>query len=121
VNSDVKAKQQIDPYNVGIGGVRLDPYIIAEAFGLPPTIAEALKKLLRLGRKHKTAREDAEECIKTVRRWLEIQDVLEREDGNNKAGTITLRPASRRCDSCAPEFGCWDGGERCQKLPLEKP
>ena len=23
-----------------------------------------------------------------------------------------------RCNSCAPEFGCWDGSEKCQKAPI---
>ena len=65
-----------DPYQVRIGGVLVDPYRIARAFGLDPTIAQAVKKLLRSGRKHKTAAEDVREAITTLERW----EAMERED-----------------------------------------
>lgn len=65
-----------DPYEVRIGGVLVDPYRIARAFGLDPVIAQAVKKLLRCGRKHKTAAEDVREAITTLERW----EAMEKED-----------------------------------------
>jgi hypothetical protein len=69
----------IDPYKVRIGGVIADPYRIAISFGLDSAIGEAAKKLLRCGRKHKDLKTDVQEAIKTLTRWLEIQDDIERE------------------------------------------
>lgn len=62
-----------DPYTIKIGGVIADPYRIAIEYGLDPILGQALKKILRCGRKHKSAEEDAKEVITTMERWLEIQ------------------------------------------------
>ena len=62
-----------DPYKIKIGGVVADPYRIAIEYGLDPILGQALKKILRCGRKHKSAEEDAKEVITTMERWLEIQ------------------------------------------------
>ena len=70
----------IDPYKVRIGGVIADPYRIAISYGLDSAIGEAAKKLLRCGRKHKDLKTDVQEAIKTLTRWLEIQDDIEREE-----------------------------------------
>lgn len=61
-----------DPYDVRIGGVKADPYRIARAYGLGGAEAQALKKLLRLGAKHKTRAEDAREVITTMERVIEM-------------------------------------------------
>ena len=63
----------MDPYKIRIGGVVADPYRIAIEYGLDPILGQALKKILRCGRKHKSAEEDAKEVITTMERWLEIQ------------------------------------------------
>jgi hypothetical protein len=65
-----------DIYQVKIGGVIADPYRIAKAYGLDPVIAQAVKKLLRCGRKHKSQSADVREAITTLLRWEE----MERED-----------------------------------------
>lgn len=59
-----------DPYQVHIGGVRADPYRIARAYGInDPVIFQALKKLLRCGRKHKDQATDVREAITSLERW----------------------------------------------------
>ena len=63
----------MDPYKIKIGGVVADPYRIAIEYGLDSILGQALKKILRCGRKHKSAEEDAREVITTMERWLEIQ------------------------------------------------
>ena len=63
----------MDPYKIKIGGVVADPYRIAIEYRLDPILGQALKKILRCGRKHKSAEEDAKEVITTMERWLEIQ------------------------------------------------
>lgn len=76
-------KNKIDPYNVKIENTRVDPYLVCQLFGITDfPIAEAIKKLLRLGRKHKNKRKDVEEAVLSLQRWLEIQptppDALEK-------------------------------------------
>lgn len=63
-----------DPYNVRIGGVKADPYRIARAYGLGGAEAQALKKLLRMGTKHKSRAEDAKEVITTMQRVIEMDE-----------------------------------------------
>jgi hypothetical protein len=69
----------MDPYKIRIGGVVADPYRIAIEYGLDPILGQALKKILRCGRKHKDIKTDVQEAIKTLTRWLVIQDDIERE------------------------------------------
>ena len=57
----------MDPYKIKIGGVVADPYRIAIEYGLDPILGQALKKILRCGRKHKSAEEDAKEVIQRER------------------------------------------------------
>ncbi len=67
----------IDPYNVRIGGVLADPYRVARAYGIDdPVIFQALKKLLRCGRKHKAKAADVRESITSLERW----EAMNRED-----------------------------------------
>lgn len=68
-----------DPYQIRIGGVIVDPYRIAREYDLDPIIAQAVKKLLRCGRKHKTPAQDVREAITTLERWEAMND----EDFNN--------------------------------------
>lgn len=59
-----------DPYQVRIGGVLADPYRIARAYGITdPVIFQALKKILRFGRKHKSQASDIREAITSLERW----------------------------------------------------
>lgn len=76
----------MDPYTIKIGGVIADPYRIAIEYGLDPILGQALKKILRCGRKHKSAEEDAKEVITTMERWLEIQ-----RERCHEASTESLR------------------------------
>jgi len=61
-----------DPYAITFQGVKLDPYQIADLYDLDGIQTQALKKLLRKGRKHKTEAQDMREVISTTERWLEI-------------------------------------------------
>ena len=63
----------LDPYEITIGGIKADPYRIALAYDLDPVIAQAVKKLLRCGRKHKSKANDIREAITTLERWEQIQ------------------------------------------------
>jgi hypothetical protein len=68
-----------DPYQVKIGGVTADPYRIARAYGITdPVIFQALKKLLRFGRKHKSQAADVREAITSLERWeaMNAEDVV---------------------------------------------
>lgn len=67
----VKNELEFDPYNIPFSG-RLDPYVIADIYGLDGMQLQALKKLLRNGRKHKTEEEDMDEVISTLVRRKEI-------------------------------------------------
>lgn len=59
-----------DPYEVRIGGVLADPYRIALAYEIThPALQQALKKILRCGRKHKSQVVDVREAITSLERW----------------------------------------------------
>lgn len=63
----------VDPYAVEIAGVLADPYRIARAYGIQdPVIFQAIKKLLRCGRKHKGLATDVREAITTLERWEQM-------------------------------------------------
>lgn len=66
--------EDTDPYTVEWRGGLLDPYRIADLYGLGPALAQALKKLLRMGRKHKSAKQDAEEVASTLARYAEMKE-----------------------------------------------
>lgn len=76
------SEQEIDPYEVMIGGAKADPYRIGRAFGLGPAEGEALKKILRMGKKHKSRLQDAREVIKTMQRVIEMD--LEDEESQKQ-------------------------------------
>ncbi len=62
-----------DPYQIHIGGVKCDPYRIARAYSInDPVIFQALKKLLRCGRKHKDRATDVREAITSLERWEQM-------------------------------------------------
>lgn len=67
---------QDDPYGITVKGIRLDPYLIAELFELTPAAAQALKKLLRCGRKHKSRETDLREAAETIERQIEIDQLM---------------------------------------------
>ena len=77
--------EEIDPYQVRIGGALADPYRIARAYEITePTIFQALKKILRYGRKHKDLAADIREAITSLERWesMESEDMQERYTGH---------------------------------------
>lgn len=66
-----------DPYETIIGGAKADPYRIDRAYGgFPAPIFQALKKLLRCGRKHKDMATDVREAITSLESW----ERMNRED-----------------------------------------
>jgi len=86
--ADTSKMIEVDPYKVQIGGVTLDPYMIASLYQInDPIIFQMLKKLLRLGRKHKSESKDVVECITSGIRWLEINspdDAVQFKKGGEK-------------------------------------
>lgn len=86
-----------DPYQIKIGGVLADPYRIARAYSIDdPIIFQALKKLLRAGRKHKNLAADVREAITTLERWEEMQT----EDQEEPAPNIQDNPPDY-AEACA--------------------
>mgnify|MGYP006958841721 CR=1 FL=1 len=70
-------KENIDPYSVIIQGVKLDPMLIVAAYGITDMgIAQAIKKLLRCGRKHKNKAQDVREAITSLERHEEIERTI---------------------------------------------
>ena len=70
ISCETKSKDAFDPYKVMIGGVLCDPCRIAREFKIEdPVIFQALKKILRLGRKHKSTKEDVREAVTSLERW----------------------------------------------------
>ena len=64
-------------YRVKIGSEDADPYRVLLAYGIThPCQQHAIKKLLRAGRHNapKPLRQDVEEVIETLGRWLDIMD-----------------------------------------------
>ena len=62
-----------DPYEVYIGAVKCDPMRIIRAYGITDMgTQQAIKKLLRNGRKHKTLTKDKEEAITSLQRSIEM-------------------------------------------------
>ena len=58
-------------------GSKLDPYVICDAYDNIQASAHhhALKKLIRAGEGHKPLKQDVQEVISTLNRWLEQLDV----------------------------------------------
>ena len=62
-------------YNVEYKGIRLDPYRLLVAYDIHhPCQQHAIKKLLRAGMSVKDTKQDVEEVILTLQRWLEMMD-----------------------------------------------
>ena len=61
-----------DPYKIRIKGVLVDPCAIGEAYKMGPTLFQALKKILRIGKKHKSEAQDAFEAVTSMFRWVDI-------------------------------------------------
>lgn len=67
--------EEIDPYNVIIGGVRTDPMLIVKLYGITDMgIAQAIKKLLRCGKKHKSKAQDVRDAITSLERHEELEN-----------------------------------------------
>ncbi len=64
-----------DYYDRRLAGVKLDPYRIMLLYGVVhPAHQHAVKKLLRAGGSSKSQRQDVEEVIASLQRWLEMMD-----------------------------------------------
>ena len=62
-------------YRYSYRGVKMDPYRIIAVYGIThPAHQHALKKLLRAGRSVKNQRQDVQEVIDSLNRWLEMLD-----------------------------------------------
>ena len=111
-------KNKIDPYNVKIESTRVDPYLVCQLFGITDfPIAEAIKKLLRLGRKHKNKRKDVEEAVLSLQRWLEIQPPTVQ-----RSSTITL-PTSvdyLTCSLCLEQVHPMDYSQHMESKHVKK-
>lgn len=71
-------KESGDHYNWEHKGIRLDPYRIEQVCGpWHPAQAHAIKKLMRAGKSVKDLKQDINETIATLNRWLEMIE----EDG----------------------------------------
>lgn len=77
-----------DVYQIKIGKSVADPYRIALAYGLDAVIAQAVKKLLRCGRKHKDLACDVREAITTLERWEGIQREIKAEASQTASGDL---------------------------------
>jgi hypothetical protein len=67
-------QKPFDPYNINFNGHKLDPYRVIDLFQITnPALQQAVKKLLRCGSKHKTAEEDARDCITSCQRFLDMK------------------------------------------------
>lgn len=77
---------EFDPYNIPFRGITMDPYLVLELFQVTdPAIQQAIKKLLRCGRKHKDADADCEEAITSLVRRREVKRIL-RENADTPQG-----------------------------------
>lgn len=84
----------LDPYRAPWRGFLFDPYLVARIFGISdPILFQVLKKALRFGRKHKTAREDAEEIISSMKRWLEMEAAEEAFKNQPELAFVAPDPA----------------------------
>ena len=58
-----------------------------------------------------------------IAKWVEADGADEKYDREILRVCALARAESatpaKHCEDCAPEFGCWDGGESCYKQPLQ--
>ena len=134
-----------DPAPAGLSGLlteaadRLDNLL---ASGIHTCHANCQRPMCVLRRKLKAAQAElaqAQESLASSRsahdavvkaRLDEHQELVERRIAASKhsneyneqffraAKMVSATPA-KHCEDCAPEFGCWDGGESCYKQPLQ--
>lgn len=98
-----------DPhYNFRFNGVELDPYRILMIYEIThPAQQHAIKKLLRAGRSNKSTKQDVQEVIRTLERWLAMMD---------EAGAPAPAPGLTPRPWLQPHFdpahcpACFDGG-----------
>lgn len=56
-----------------VNGLKIDYYFIAALYEITDAcLSHALKKLLRVGRSHKSIHQDVQDAIDTLRRWQEL-------------------------------------------------
>lgn len=67
------SKQPDAHYKQTFKGIKLDPYRVLDVYGIThPAQQHAIKKLLRAGKSVKTQRQDVEEVILSLQRWLQM-------------------------------------------------
>ena len=73
--SNIETSHTPDYYNKVYKGIKLDPYRIADLYGLKDHASfQALKKLLRSGADHKDLRQDLKEAKDAISRKIEMLD-----------------------------------------------
>ena len=79
-------------YRYEYKGIKLDPYRIMQVYKIEnPAHQHAVKKLLRAGRSVKTLRQDIDETIMTLQRWLEML-------GEDQAEMVSWPESEERMD-----------------------
>lgn len=80
--TDAERKKLGAHYDFCYKGIKVDAYRILKLYGVTdPAQQHAIKKLLRAGRSMKTLRQDIQEVILSLQRWLEMLDEDEMEVG----------------------------------------
>jgi hypothetical protein len=97
----------LDTYETMIGAAIADPYRIARAYDLDPVIAQAVKKLLRCGRKHKSRATDVREAITTLERW----EAMEAEDSQQNTQPMETMTDTPETDGEWNRLACQDHPE----------
>lgn len=80
ISAEEVPKYKQHAYDYMYKGIRIDPYRIFVEYEIThPAQQHSIKKLLRAGRSVKTLKEDIEESIKTLERWLEMIEENEKQ------------------------------------------
>ncbi len=119
----MSSKPKIDPYNIKFHGEVLDPYRVADLFGIKdPIVFQMLKKILRFGRKHKSQKQDVIDTITSAIRWLEIHSPADAE----RFDTTQLKTTTERLnnllewqDSMLKVEASWDPQKVGELLGIE--
>lgn len=91
-------------YNLEFKGIRMDPYRVLSIYNkiTHPAHQHAVKKLLRAGESVKSLRQDVEEVILTLQRWLAMMDE-EAAAEKEKADGIDWNEISEKLDVAQKE------------------
>lgn len=80
-DKDIKTSYYLVSIRVGDVVVKLDPYRIAEIYGIKDMAhAHALKKILRLGKGHKSIDRDIDETIDALKRLKQMREENENDE-----------------------------------------